>query len=59
MKVIAISNLTDERVSDELIASGLTEEEAVRMAQKLNKKISDDYSYIVRSDDYELYTYEP
>lgn len=39
MKVIAISNLTDERVSDELIASGLTEEEAVRMAQKLNKKI--------------------
>ena len=62
MKIICIDNFDSESVSDTLIASDLTEKEAIAKAAELNKKYGGDYSplyYKAVLDDYKLYTFEP
>lgn len=61
MKIIATSNLSDERVSDKVIIEGLGEDEAKRLVERYNTLIKRYSMYFYRAvpDTYELYTFKP
>jgi len=61
MKVVLISNYDHEMESDTLLAAGLSEAEARLKAKEYNAKQppnSADYA-VVKSDDYQLYRFQP
>jgi hypothetical protein len=58
MKVVLISNFSDETVAESLLAEGLDELQAVRKAREWNDENCDDHSNyhaVVKPDDYRLW----
>lgn len=58
MKVVLISNFSDETVAESLLAEGLNELQAVRKAREWNDEYCNDYSNyyaVVKPDDYRLW----
>lgn len=62
MKVIKVDNFDRDTVDDELVAEGLTEQEAKDMAEGLNQKFGGDYApwyYKAVTDDKKLHVWNP
>lgn len=61
MKIIATSNLSDERVSDKLVIHGLGEDEAKKKVEEYNSTVKEYSTYFYRAvpDTYELYSFDP
>ena len=62
MKIIEVDNFNRESISDSLIASNLTEEEAERFVTELNERYSGEsawYFYKSVSNEYKLYVFDP
>lgn len=58
MKVVAIDNFNRESVADILVAEGLSEQDAQRLATEKNEQFSGPYAprhYVVTPDDYKLW----
>lgn len=61
MKIIRIDNFGRECISDVLVAENVPEHYADRIVAALNYSINpnnDDY-FVIKPDDYKLYTFEP
>jgi|GEM_PF-1166832 len=62
MQVIAIDNFDRDNVSDEVIATGLSQAEAEHKAATLNATCGGKFAiryYVVKPDDYVPYRWEP
>jgi len=59
MKVIGRDNYNRDNIDDILVKDNLTEDEANKLAEEMDRSGNPDRSYIAVADDYELYEWEP